>query len=452
MARPHGLAFGPDDNLYVGDATTSDGPSSQVLRFQGPGGANPGQFIDAFVPSTLGTPNVLITGNSLAFDNVGNLYVSDTAGDAVHVYDPDGNQLDDFIRINKHLQESGRTTKGELIMGMPGESKESFLQGVEQMIDAKVSFVCIYTLMLLTGTEFKNPQYLKEHGIKGKYRVVPLNFGQYEGSKVLDCEEVGIESNDMSFDDYLYLRGFALLTETLHNGRPFEELFRYALSLGVGRMGLLRRLYDNVPRAPQEVQNLVKMFLDETRDELWDSEEELIAHYQNEEEYGRLHRGEVGGNLIYKYKTLGIGLTVGSWIDYITDTLHEIIGEKVDTTDQPRAKEQLGLLAEFCQSKLAGLLAPDSNLGSRFLNSKYDITGWLQDDEGVSIDDYSRDDSIDYEFYYTDDQMAARDAGSVYVEFGDFLCCFSHFGSPCSGVGVWVGTLIQVARVLFDVR
>jgi tRNA A37 methylthiotransferase MiaB len=91
-------------------------------------------------------------------------------------------QLDDFIRINRHLQESGRTTKGELIMGMPGESKESFLNGVEQMIDAKVSFVCIYTLMLLTGTEFKNPEYLLKHGIKGKYRVVPLNFGQYAGS------------------------------------------------------------------------------------------------------------------------------------------------------------------------------------------------------------------------------------------------------------------------------
>ena len=94
----------------------------------------------------------------------------------------DNIKLDDFIRINQHLQESGRVTKGELIMGMPGETKESFLNGVESMVEFKVSYVCIYTLMLLTGTEFKNPEYRNQHGIKGKFRVVPLNFGRYEGS------------------------------------------------------------------------------------------------------------------------------------------------------------------------------------------------------------------------------------------------------------------------------
>ena len=122
----------------------------------------------------------------------------------------------------------------------------------------------------------------------------------------------------MSFDDYLYLRGFALIVETLHNGRPFEELFRYAMTLGVSRMDLLRRLNDHLDRAPQEVQELVGRFLEETRNELWDSEEELIAHYQNEEQYERLLQGEVGGNLIYKYKTLGLGLTVGPWFEVVS--------------------------------------------------------------------------------------------------------------------------------------
>ena len=104
--------------------------------------------------------------------------------------------------------------------------------------------VCIYTLMLLNGTEFQDPEYRRKHGIEGKFRIVPLDFGEYEGQRVIDYEEVGVATNDMSFDDYLYLRGIALLVEALHNGRPFDEFFRLALSLGVSRIDFLRQIYD----------------------------------------------------------------------------------------------------------------------------------------------------------------------------------------------------------------
>ena len=69
--------------------------------------------------------------------------------------------------------------------------------------------------MLLNGTEFQDPAYRRKHGIESKFRIVPLDFGEYEGERVLDYEEVGIGTNDMSFDDYLYLRGIALLVEAL---------------------------------------------------------------------------------------------------------------------------------------------------------------------------------------------------------------------------------------------
>ena len=51
--------------------------------------------------------------------------------------------------------------------------------------------------------EFKNTQYArKEFDIKGRFRIVPLNFGEYEGEKIFDFEEVGIQTKDMPFEDY----------------------------------------------------------------------------------------------------------------------------------------------------------------------------------------------------------------------------------------------------------
>ena len=60
--------------------------------------------------------------------------------------------------------------------------------------------------MMLHGTEFKNPEYREQFKYKGKYRIVPLNFGEYDGQKIFDYEEVGIETKDLSFKDYLDIR------------------------------------------------------------------------------------------------------------------------------------------------------------------------------------------------------------------------------------------------------
>src|SRR3990172_11932005 len=127
--------------------------------------------------------------------------------------------------------------------------------------------------MLLNGTEFKEPDYRRRFGIKGRFRIVPLNFGDYDGERVLDYEEVCVRTNTMSFADYLFLRGFALIVESIHNGRPFEELFRYALSLGIKRATLLRRLYESLPRAPETIRALYADFMAETEGGLWASRE-----------------------------------------------------------------------------------------------------------------------------------------------------------------------------------
>ena len=37
---------------------------------------------------------------------------------------------------------------------------------------------------------------------KGKFRIVPLNFGEYDGHKIFDYEEAGVGTKDLSFDDF----------------------------------------------------------------------------------------------------------------------------------------------------------------------------------------------------------------------------------------------------------
>ena len=188
-------------------------------------------------------------------------------------------KLDHMIEVNDHLRNQGRSTKAELIMTLPGESKETFITGLNNVLNSNATSVTIYTLMMLHGTQFRDPDYREQFGYKGKFRIVPLNFGEYDGKKIFDYEEVGIESKDLPFKDYLYLRALALLVEGLHNGRPFNEFFLYAKMFKIEQASLLKILYDNIKSSSPKIQKIMSEFLEETEGELWDTEEELLSHY-----------------------------------------------------------------------------------------------------------------------------------------------------------------------------
>jgi hypothetical protein len=356
----------------------------------------------------------------------------------------DNIRLDHYIDINQHLAEQGRSTKGELILGLPGETKETFLSGVEQVIEAGVSSILIYSLMLLDGTEFQNPEYRANHGIVPKYRIVPLDFGEYGGVRVFDYEKVGIQTNDMSFDDYVYLRGFALVVETLHNGRPFDEFFRYAINCGVTRTELLRRVYDRIEQAPQAIRDIIDGYFDETRAELWDSAEELVAHYQKDENYHRLLQGEVGGNLIYKYSALGLAVATESWIDFLGEVCKEVTAEKLaDDNEVSSATNQIDAIAEFCRNRLTGLLNVNGNTEPIYMETSYDILSWVQSAADVPLARFSDKGYSRYEFFYTDEQLKVRSD------------LFSRYGTDTNALSKIVGrasSMEQMVRMVRDLE
>jgi radical SAM superfamily enzyme YgiQ (UPF0313 family) len=319
-------------------------------------------------------------------------------------------KLEHYMAINKSLTERGRSTKGEVIIGLPGETKASFVRGVEQIINAGVSSVCSYSLMLLHGTLFKEPEYREKFQIQGKYRIVPLNFGEYEGVRVFDIEETGIANKDMSFDDYLWIRGLSLMVEVMHNSRPFHELFHYSSAVsGLSLFDFIKRVYDSLNAAPANVQKIVHDFLEETKGELWDTEEELLEYFRKDENYERLLKGEVGGNLIYKYKAISLAFNTDEWIEFLATVTKKIVAEKIqDPAALEKVTDDLRVLTEFMRNRLAGVLNVDGDLKPREMKSPFDIVAWKAADITVPLEHFRLREPITYQFNYTKDQLMAR--------------------------------------------
>ena len=320
-------------------------------------------------------------------------------------------KIEAMIDINESLRKEGRATAGELIIPLPGESKESFVRGLNAMLNSNVSSVTIYTLMMLYGTEFKDPRYREEFGYKSKFRIVPLNFGEYEGKKLFDYEEVGIESNTLSFNDYLDLRGLALLVESLHNDKPYDEFFRYAKLFDIQPGTMLKFLYDNISKASENINQIMNGFLEETKGELWDSEQDLLDYYQDDKNYEKLTKGEVGGNLIYKYKSKNIIEAGLEWADFFEEQLLKLIPEtEKSPASLARIKSEISEIAIFCKLKVDGLLDINADMKPIKKNFQYDILQWVDNGASKRLDEYKLSKPLmDIYFEYTDDQVKIRD-------------------------------------------
>ena len=51
--------------------------------------------------------------------------------------------------------------------------------------------------------------------------------------------------------------------------------FLYGKHHNIKQANLLKILYDNINKASKSIQNIIQAFIDETKGELWESEEEL---------------------------------------------------------------------------------------------------------------------------------------------------------------------------------
>ena len=81
-----------------------------------------------------------------------------------------GHDAEHGRRAIRLLQEHGFAVGVQLILGLPGETRRSFLRGVEEIAGLRPSFVRLYPLLVVRGAE------LAEHLRRGLYR--PLTLAQ----------------------------------------------------------------------------------------------------------------------------------------------------------------------------------------------------------------------------------------------------------------------------------
>lgn len=217
---------------------------------------------------------------------------------------------DDLMSLAMHAADVDANSYSELILALPGETKEAHYKTLRTVIEAGFNRVIVYQLMMLPGSELSTTETRRKFGMTMRYRVLPRCFGQYDvcGKKlvVAEIEEICVANNTLTFEDYLECRRMHLMISIFYNDGVFSGLLKFIKRAGGSFFHWIELLRDNP--APSRLSEVFDQFVAATKSELWEDRGALAEFIQQPGVMDRYLSGEIGYNLMLTYKSLGMTL------------------------------------------------------------------------------------------------------------------------------------------------
>jgi radical SAM superfamily enzyme YgiQ (UPF0313 family) len=299
-------------------------------------------------------------------------------------------KLETYAAIQEELKSQGMQSYGELILSMPGETKESFMTAVEKLLDTGVKRVSAHQLMLLHGAPLNTPASRELWQFTTRFRVVARNIGNYLGTPAIETEEIVVETPTFSFADYLDARVFHLLLTIFYYEDNFQEAFELARQLGIKPFKLITTMQSIMDQAPRGFQKLIADFVHESQEELFETNEACIEWAR--ENFDGLVDGSIGGNLLSKYSMLGRFYVLNDSLDLLKMGILTSLGDSLT--------EKQGLMVDTVIDYLKAVLlhAPFSTSLNEMPSweSEYDLQAWRDAGYATPLESHRLTKSINY--------------------------------------------------------
>jgi len=323
------------------------------------------------------------------------------------------NEIEKFIeKLSKVSQEP------ELILPLPGETKESFISGVNKILDTKASVrVQIHPTMLLSNTGMNDEDTIKRYGFKTKFQQQTNLMRHFDGEFICETEKIVVSTSTMSEEDVLDCNVYRLLLETMLRYAPVNELFLFLDSMGMKRSDFMLALINSISDV-SDIAEYIEEYRKSIREERFDTEEEVIRYMEQvSKDYEQGLRG--GGNLKYSM-VLWIECyeSMMSWIFQVLRSLLE--------PDNETLFQEAQALEDYLRSFYYDRSEPLSNPATeRTLKFDYDFLTWSQTAPTQPLHEFKR--SIIYTFKAT--SLSTSSKNKIWQSFG-FHRKSNYTGAP----------------------
>ena len=286
-------------------------------------------------------------------------------------------KLDTYKTLEAHMRGRGLRLVSDLILGLPGESLQTHLKGLHHLLDTNIHQMHNFQAMMLKGAELETQESREMFKFDTRFRVLPKNFGVYRGDKVFDVEEIIVATDTLPYEDYITCRKWHLVSSVFWNDQWFEDVVRYTRGLGIKNSEWWSAMLPAMENGSPEVRQFLDDFVGETNGELFPTREDCVAFYSRDDNFERLKRGEIGDNLMYRYRAIASFFLWEGICACAMDATRQLLIDRGHAANVPDFETFWADFSTYTRNKHASGDRNELLLSPVRADMQYDIAGWL---------------------------------------------------------------------------
>ena len=141
-----------------------------------------------------------------------------------------------YNNVQHRFNESKIPVYSELIIGLPGETFETWTTGIEEMLQAGTkNQLFVYLCQVFPNTELADPEYQKKHGVETtRIKLTEIHAAIRDEKTVTEFEDIITATNSMTVEEWKRITIFSWVMMTFHS----LKLGFFVLLYLVDRFGL----------------------------------------------------------------------------------------------------------------------------------------------------------------------------------------------------------------------
>ncbi len=207
-----------------------------------------------------------------------------------------------YEQIRVHVRGRGLKINSDLILALPGDNLVAHREGMKKLLNAGTDQMHCFQAMMLKGSDMESQESRDEFKVDTRFRVLPKNYGEYGGERVFDIEEIIVANDTLPFEDYIRARELHMAFSIFWNDGWFSDVISFAASCGIEAFDWMEAMLEAMRADTGKMRALLDEFVRETNGELFATREACAEFYGQDENFEKLRRGEIGDNLMYKYR------------------------------------------------------------------------------------------------------------------------------------------------------
>jgi radical SAM superfamily enzyme YgiQ (UPF0313 family) len=309
---------------------------------------------------------------------------------------------DELMSLAKEARGVEANSYCEVILGLPGETKDSHLKTLQTVVNSGFNKVIPYQLMILSGSELSTEQTRRQYGMQSRFRVLPRAFGIYPfGNKdlaVADIEETSVASHSMSFQDYIACRVMHLVITIFYNDTVFGTLMAVMKAYQWPVFRFLELIREAIPESG--LKGLFNDFSRHTQAELWDNREKLEEFIQMPGTIERYVNGQLGFNLLYTFKAYALTHYVEQMVDLVRAVVRGMCRQEKGCA--PEIEVLFDTAIRWDAARLANIV---KNLDQEVVETfQYDMGRFVSENDTKDISRYASPLAVTWKFVLTQKQ------------------------------------------------